>query len=270
MELNDENYYSQEANREYLSASQFKQFVGTYGMRGCEFAAMEELAGRWENETTDAMLIGSYVDSYFESPESFERFKEEHSSVLFTRNGDLYAKYKHADYIIERVKQDELFMKYLSGEKQTIMTGEIAGAKFKVKMDSYIPDMAIVDLKTVKSLTEFKWAADVGRLNFVEYWGYDIQGAIYQEIVRQNTGKKLPFYIAAVSKEKEPDIQIINVTDDYLDAALRGVETAVPRILRIKNGEEEPDRCEVCDCCRKTRKLKRVISLDELQGMAQI
>ena len=46
--LTSENYYSQEANKEYLSVSQYKQFVGTYGRRGCEFTALEELIGRWQ------------------------------------------------------------------------------------------------------------------------------------------------------------------------------------------------------------------------------
>ena len=31
MQLTAENYYSQEANREYMSVSQFKDFAGTYG-----------------------------------------------------------------------------------------------------------------------------------------------------------------------------------------------------------------------------------------------
>ena len=32
MKLSAENYYSQEANMEYMSVSQFKDFNGTYGM----------------------------------------------------------------------------------------------------------------------------------------------------------------------------------------------------------------------------------------------
>ena len=269
MELNEENYYSTEANREYVSVSQFKQFFGTYGMRGCEYAAMEELNGRWSEEPSEAMLVGSYVDSYFESPESFERFKR-NTPELFTAKGELRAAYKHADEIIERVKRDDFFMKYLSGEKQVIMTGEIGGAKVKIKIDSLTPGVAIVDLKTTKSITKHEWVKDIGYLSFIEYWGYDIQGAVYQEIVRQNTGKKLPFYIAAVTKDKEPDIQVIHVTDNYLEPQLRAVESAMPKLLRIKNGEEKPDRCEACACCRHNRVLKAPISIDQLAAMAGI
>lgn len=84
-------------------------------------------------------------------------------------------------------------MKYMSGEKQVIMTADLYGTPWKIKMDSYIPGVAIVDLKVMASLTKLEWVRDIGYLDFVRYWGYDIQGAIYQEVVYQNTGKRLPF-----------------------------------------------------------------------------
>ena len=222
---------------------------------------MEKLAGRWKEKETTALLVGSYVDAYFEG--TLEKFKREHPS-LFKRDGGLKADYTKADGIIERIEKDRYFMRYMSGQKQVIMTGEMFGAKWKIKIDSYIPDVAIVDLKVMSSITELKWVRDIGYLDFVRYWGYDTQGAVYQEIVRQNTGKKLPFYIAAATKEKEPDIRIIHVTDNYLQEALYAVETSMPRILRVKSGEAEPDRCELCDCCRHSRVLTRPISINDL------
>lgn len=261
MQLTNGNYYSQEANREYMSVSQFKDFNGTYGRMACEYSALEKLEGRWEDEKSTALMVGSYVDSYFEG--TLEQFKAENPE-LFTQKGELKAAYKQAEQIIARIERDEYFMKYMSGQKQVIMTGELFGAKWKIKMDSYIPNVAIVDLKIMASITDLKWVKDIGYLDFVRYWGYDIQGAIYQEIVRQNTGKKLPFYIAGATKENEPDIQIIHVTDNYLQEALHMVEANMPRILRVKNGEADPDRCELCDCCRHNRVLTRPISITDL------
>lgn len=261
MQLTAENYYTQEANREFLSVSQFKDFAGTYGKMPCEFSAMEKLEGRWEDETTTALMVGSYVDAYFEG--SLDRFRAENPS-LFKRDGNLKVEYVKAEEIIARIERDKYFMKYMSGQKQVIMTGEMFGAKWKIKIDSYIPDVAIVDLKIMASITELKWVKDIGYLDFVRYWGYDIQGAVYQEIVRQNTGKKLPFYIAGATKEREPDIRIIHVTDNYLQEALSLVEANTPRILRVKNGEAEPDKCELCDCCRHNRVLERPISIMDL------
>lgn len=263
MKLTGDNYYSQEANREYLSVSQYKDFAGTYGKQACEFYAVEKLAGRWEDEPTTAMLVGSYVDSYFEG--TLEHFKSEHPE-LFKRDGSLKAEYLKAEEVIKRIERDQYFMKFMSGQKQVIMTGELFGAKWKIKMDSYLEGIAIVDLKVMSSITEMKWVKDLGYLDFVRYWGYDIQGAVYQEIVRQNTGKMLPFYIAASTKEKEPDIRIIHVTQNYLDEALEMVQTNMPRILQIKDEGDTPERCELCDCCRHNRVLTTPISISELTG----
>ena len=261
MVLTAENYYSREANEEYMSVSQFKDFSGTYGKMACEFTAMEKLKERWEEPKSKALMVGSYVDSYFEG--TLDSFKANNPD-LFKRDGGLKAEYVKADEIIERIERDAYFMKYMSGEKQVIMTGELFGAKWKIKIDSYIPDVAIVDLKVMASITRLEWVRDIGYLDFVRYWGYDIQGAIYQEIVRQNTGKKLLFFIAAATKETEPDIRIIHVTDNYLAEALNMVQMNMSRVLKVKSGEAEPDRCELCDCCRKNRVLTRPISITDL------
>lgn len=261
MQLTAENYYSQEANRDYMSVSQFKDFAGTYGKMPCEFTALEKLEERWEEDKSTALMVGSYVDSYFEG--TLDKFKAE-NPTLFKKDGGLKTDYVKAEQIIARIERDEYFMKYMSGQKQVIMEGELFGAKWKIKIDSYIPDVAIVDLKVMASITDLKWVKDIGYLDFVRYWGYDIQGAVYQEIVRQNTGKKLPFYIAGATKEKEPDIRIIHVTDNYLDEALHMVESTMPRILRVKNGEAEPDKCELCDCCRYNRVLTKPVSIMDL------
>lgn len=261
MVLTADNYYSDEANRQYMSVSQFKDFNGTYGRIGCEFAAMEKLAGRWNPEPSTALLVGSYVDSYIEG--TLDNFKSRNLDI-FTAKGELKAPYKKAEEIIARIERDKYFMKYLSGEKQTIMTGDLFGCQWKIKMDSYIPGVAIVDLKVMSSITDLKWVKDIGYLDFVRYWNYDIQGAVYQKIVEINTGKKLPFFIAAVTKETEPDIRIIHVTQNYLDEALLIVESNINRVLMVKNGEVEPDRCDLCDCCKHNRILRRPISIMDL------
>jgi hypothetical protein len=261
MILAADNYYSEEANRQYMSVSQFKDFNGTYGKVACEFEAMEKLTGRWKPEPSTALLVGSYVDAYVEG--TLDDFKSRNTDIL-TAKGELKAPYKKAEEIIARIERDKYFMKYLSGEKQTIMTAELFGCEWKIKMDSYIPGKVIVDLKVMASITDLKWVKDIGYLDFVRYWGYDLQGAIYQKIVEINTGKRLPFFIAAVTKEVEPDIRIIQVTQNYLDEALTVIESNIRRVLSVKNGEVEPDRCDLCDCCKHNRVLKAPISIMDL------
>lgn len=261
MELSATNYYSQEADMEYMSVSQYKDFAGTYGRRGCEYTALKKLSREWNPEKTTALLVGSYVDSYFEG--TLDVFKKENPGI-FTKTGELRAEYKKAEEIIKRIERDPFFMQCMSGEKQVIMTGELFGTKWKIKIDSYVPDKVIVDLKVMASITKHEYVKDVGYLDFIRYWGYDVQGAIYQEIVRQNTGKVLPFYIAAASKESATNIEVIHVTNNFLKDALSEVETLMPRILRLKAGEETPDRCEVCDCCRHTKVLQGPITILDL------
>ena len=83
MVLTAENYYSQEANEEYMSVSQFKDFCGTYGKMPCEFTAMEKLKGRWEEPKSKALMVGSYVDSYFEG--TLYTFKKKNPDEVHVR-----------------------------------------------------------------------------------------------------------------------------------------------------------------------------------------
>lgn len=261
MILTQENYFAQEANREYLSVSQYKQFVGSLGRLGCEARALAELNGEWEFKMSTALLVGSYVDAHFEG--TLDLFRAQNPKI-FTQKGELRAEYKRAEEVINRIERDKYFMRHMAGEKQVIMTGEIFGAKWKIKMDSYFPEVLIVDLKCMKNLREANYLKDYGYMDFIRFWGYDIQGAIYQKIVEINTGHKLPFKIAAASKEEYPDIEVIQVEQSLLDAALAEVEKNVPTILALKNGEYEPVRCECCDYCKHTKVLTHSIWSDEL------
>lgn len=259
--LTEENYYSRESNWDYMSVSQYKDFAGTYGKEACEASALAKINGEFVEEPGTPLLVGSYVDHYFEG--TLDQFRMSHPA-LFKRDGNLKAEYLKAEEIIKRAERDELFMKYLSGEKQVIMAGEISGVPWKIKMDSYIPGVAIVDLKVMQSIKKIEYARDIGYLDFVQYWGYDIQGAVYQEVVRQNIGKRLPFYVAALSKEKEPDLEIIHVTQSFLDDAMASVLQNLDSVITAKYGEREPKRCGKCDFCRRTKVLKRPVGIADL------
>jgi hypothetical protein len=261
MIITNENYFSKEASLEFLGSSQYKSFAGTSGKQGCEAKAIAELNGYWGEEKTTALLVGGFVDAHFEG--TLDIFKAQNPEI-FTKKGELKAEYKKANEIITRVERDPKFMQYMSGEKQVIMTGEFFGSKWKIKIDSYHPNIAIVDLKCMASLTKSEWVKDYGKMNFVEYWGYTIQGAIYQKIVELNTGKKLPFYIAGVTKEKEPNLEIIEIDNGTLSDALSLMESNVSRIISLKKGEIEPDRCGHCDYCRFTKILTGPIHFSQI------
>ena len=264
LKLNNSNYYSDDANQEYISVSQYKDFFGTLGYKGCEAQALAKIRGEYKEEPSTALLVGSYVDSYFEG--TLEQFKEEHPEIL-KKDGTLKAEYIKADAMIERCKRDNKFMQYMSGNKQVIMTAELFGSMWKIKMDSYIEGKAIVDLKTVDDMYKATYTKDSGRLNFIQARGYDFQLAIYQKVVEINTGKKLPCFIAAVDKKDKPAIEIISLSQGELDGTLAGLEIGIKRIKLLKSGEVQPDRCGHCDFCKDTKVIHKPISMSALLEM---
>lgn len=250
MILTNSNYFSKENNIKYMSASQFKSFF-----LECEAKALAEAKGDYVREKTKPMLVGSFVDAYFEG--SLDDFKLENPEI-FKKDGGLKSDFRQAEDIIARVQRDEFFMQFLSGQKQVIKTGEIEGVLFKSKIDSYHEGRAIVDLKVMKDFSR-EWK-DGLKISFIEKWGYDLQASIYVQL----EGNNLPFFIAAVTKEKEPDLEIISIPRERLDVCLDMVKKHVKRFDDIKKGLVEPTRCEKCNWCKSTKKLTEIISYEDI------
>lgn len=246
--LNNSNYYSLKASQAFWSVSQFKDY------NRCEALGYAKTQGFWEQELTDALLVGSYVDAHFSK--DMNTFVDQYGPMMFKRNGELLAKFRSAEKMISRIESDPFMMRYLTGEHQTIMTAELFGVPWKAKFDVY-DEMKIVDLKTVKDFDDIYDPVKGCRVSWIEYWGYDIQGAIYQRIEQKVTGRvePLPFFIAAVTKEKVPDIKVIQIPQHILDAAYKLVDAKIDRFDLIKNGEVAPIRCERCDYCKTTKRL---------------
>lgn len=253
MTLTNDNYYSKESNLEYMSVSQYKQF------KKCEAAAMAQLKGEWEQPKTTALLVGSYVDAWFEG--TLDEFRKVNPEI-FKKDGTLKADYIQAEEIIERVQQDEVFMYFMSGNKQVIRTAELFGCKWKIKIDSRMRDR-IVDLKVMRSMERI-----MGK-SFVEYWGYDLQMAIYAAVEEIAKRRKTPLktFLAVVTKQTPSDLEIIEIPQWRREELLRDVERSMPHILAVKNGERAPERCGVCEYCRATKKLREPIDF-ELVGLS--
>ena len=259
MKLTNRNYYSQKANLEFFSVSQYKDFLK------CPAMAMAKLEGEYEPEYGRALLLGSYVDEMLTGTKrSQEKFIEENRAELFKKNGEPYADVAQASETIERVKKQPLMMKYLGGKHQKIMTGEIEGVPFKIKMDSYQPGECISDLKYMASLRSPNLFEPM-----VKYWGYDLQAACYQEIVRQNTGERLPVLFVVATKEKPAHLAVGEISQWNMDEALETVKKNIVRFQKIKNGEIEPELCEDygCDYCTSTKIITEAIDTD-LFGMS--
>jgi hypothetical protein len=244
-----ENYFSPENQMKYWGSSQLKTFLD------CEAAGVAELKGEYQREKTVSLYVGSYIDAHFEG--TLDIFQAQNPQI-FTRNGDLRSEYKQANEIISRLERDPMFMQYMSGEKQVIKTGKLFGKDWKVRIDSYHPGKAIVDLKVMKDF-EPVWTEDRGKLHFIGAWRYDIQAAIYQAI----EGNNLPFIIAAATKQRDAtDLELYRIPQHVMDSALKVIEHYIDRFDDVKHGKLEPVRCGKCPYCRQTKVLKEIVEYE--------
>ena len=247
MRLTADNYYSTEANMAFWSASTVKSFLS------CPAAGLAEMTGNWTRPDSDALLIGSYVDAAIEG--TLGLFIQSHPQ-LFKRDGTLKAQYSKADEMARRAMSDPVFTDYLRGEKQRIVTGELFGYPFKAKYDVYLPGKRIVDVKTVKDFAPI-YKPGQGRLDFATAWNWPLQLAIYQAL----EGNGLPCYLAVITKENPPDIEVVQVEQSRLDAELDFLKNLMPRFDAMTHGIIEPERCGKCAYCRATKKLSGAVPL---------
>ena len=244
-----------------MSRSQFQSFIE------CEARQIAKLAGEWAEETPVHFLVGSFTHSWCEG--TLSEFTAEHPE-MFKKDGCLKAEFQHALTMIQTLESDPFAMHVLTGEKEQIFTAELFGVLWKVMIDVHVPGKRNTDLKTTKSIYELAWSQEHGgKVNFLEQFNYPMQYAIYSEVERKANGRPegewLPFYAVAVSKEKVPDKEVIELTDpDRLQVELAKVGAHMPRILAVKEGRVEPVRCGRCPYCLTTKRLTRAIHYTEI------
>ena len=166
MVLTEDNYFSKEASQIYTGSSEIKDFLK------CESCALARLNGEWQEEKSKSMLVSSYIDEAISG--TLDKFKEQNPEI-FLKSGELKADYKIADEVLKQMQNDEMFMKYLNGEHQVIMTGEISGVPVKIKIDSFHKDKVIVDLKAMANF-DLIWNDKLHqKQNFIEAYDYITQ-----------------------------------------------------------------------------------------------
>ena len=238
--LSQSNYYQ---NGKYMSYSQFK------GFEECEAKEMARIRGEYKEPENKAYLMGGYVDAYFSG--EAKKFSERHPEI-YGKNG-LKSDFVQCDRIIESVEKDDYFHSFYQGKAQVIETGEIAGVPFKGKFD-FLTDSRIVDMKLMRNVDDI-WVDGIGKVPFWKAYGYDIQAAIYQNLHLQNTGDRLPFYLAVATKEDITGKHIFRFSQQTLDSALAEVRAKAQRFQGIKEGWIEPRECGHCDWYRQSHKM---------------
>ncbi len=236
-----------------MSRSQYLGFLD------CESRQLAKLAGLWQNEQSEAFLVGSYVHAWNEGIRG--KFIAE-TPEMFTQKGELRSNFRVADKMIGALEQDPLAMYMLEGEKEIVCTAEFAGAKWKIKTDVLNRERKrMVELKTTRSIYDKVWSEELrGKVSFIEMYRYLLQAALYCEIERIENGRAehdwMEYYIVAVSKDNVPDKEVIDLRDPerYIQE-LDDIKENMPRVLSVKSGEVEPRSCGKCDYCRSVKKL---------------
>lgn len=260
LQLNSQNYHSNEANKDYFSVSQFKN------MMDCQARTVATINGDYQMPSSTALMVGSYTHAAFESEEEFLKFQEENHDSIYKSRGGKYAEYNQADMMIQTIKEDPFAMFAMDGVKETIFTANLFGAEWKIKVDSInFERKTFSDLKTTQSLSNRYWSDKYGKyVSFVQAYDYVLQMAIYREVIQRNTGDYFNPYIVAVTKESPPDKAVLHFDDSRFDFELEYTETMMDSFIQVKNGIDKPIRCEKCAYCRQTKKLNNTFEIEYL------
>lgn len=263
--LSRDNYYDHSTDWPYQSKTWYQKFIT------CEAEALAELKGDWNPEkNATPLLVGNYLHSYFESEEAHDRFLEEHKKELYKYGNPergIKSDFKKADNMIEALEYDPSFQALYKGDKEVIVKGELFGVNWKGRIDCLNLEKGyFLDLKTVDDIHKKHWSDSQKRyVSFIEARGYDMQMAIYQELIEQTFGVKCTPYIIAVSKQDIPDKDIFSIPDYFMASRMLEIKDGQERVEAVKNGEVEPKRCEHCDYCRSTKKLSAITPMDEIE-----
>lgn len=277
LKLTTENYYSSEANKNYMSCSQYQGFLK------CEAAQFAQNEGRYTPPESDALFLGKYFHAYFEGDKAFEEFCNSNSHKIFKTKkatkvevlaglaesiGDpvIVGKYKpieDIDRMIRVAQNDSMIQKLIKapGENEAIMTGKLFGKyPWRIRLDKYMlqPVRTIIDWKTVADIQERVYVPGAGKEHFIKAHDYMMRAAVYAEIEKQysNSEHDPAFWLVCISKQKPADKEIISMNwRQGWDVELEKVRENMPRIQSIKDGTLKPRRCGTCPWCRATKRL---------------
>jgi hypothetical protein len=210
------------------------------------------IQGRWQKEKSEALTVGNYFHTAFESDEAHEKFCNEHFEEIYkskvSKTGEVivtgrYTPYEKADSMIRTAKDDNLIKSFIDmpGENEKIMTGVLFGIPWRIRLDKYIADKRmIIDWKTTADIRELKYnPVTKERETFIEAYGYVMRTAVYSEIEKQNAHSKVnpAFIIISISKQDPPDKEALLLNHEMRYAwELEQIGKKVLRYRDIKQG----------------------------------
>lgn len=268
MNLTEENYFSLEADKKFMSVSQFKKW------QECEAQAYAiYVEGTYRPSGKEVFLQGNLVHSYLQSRAAYNTFLEQNEHLITTKKGDLKAPYQRALQAAQKALKNDYFNTFLKGEKEQILIAELFGVEWKIKSDILNHEKKwLVDIKYIKSLDVKDWVRvyldmygnpsfkqdDVFtdpvnlKVPFYDKYNYWLQLAIYQQVVYKNTGDMYKPIIAALTKEEPSVLQVIDMDNEHiLQKSLFNLENALDRIQSIKYNTIKAKSCGKCAFCKE-------------------
>ena len=153
----------------------------------------------------------------------------------------------------ERIRRDPDMREIIDRcEKQKRFEGEIAGIPFVGISDLHDPETnANYDFKYMRNFGD-AWD-DISR-SYIEWfyaYHYDWQAAIYDRL--SGGGSQ---YLIAATKDAVPDIGFWQFDRPVLDHAMKTIINVADRFWQTINEKRPAWRCEKCDYCRSTKRLR--------------
>lgn len=262
--LNHKNYYDHDTDFQYMSPSVFKQ------MMACEAAELALLKGDYEQSNKDALLVGNFVHSFFESDEAHRKFIDEHPEIISTRGaskGHLKANFKIGEQMIDRLCDEQLFTNMDNTcEHEVIVTGKLFGYDWKGKIDALNVEQGFfMDYKTVDDIRKRSWSDKYrGMVDFVRARDYLPQMWVYSQLLEQKYGKPFTCLIWAVSKQTPSDVQLINPSSVWLEPEEFWIKEHIDHIEQVMTGEVAPKACGHCEYCREHKTITSAIDVGEI------
>lgn len=315
--LTPANYHSTEANNQYMSKHQFDSWCE------CPARTKAELDGNWNEKDKPHFVIGSAVDMALLTPDDWPLFVQQNADNLFNeptvaeikawceenerfvppkaKKAELMHMYPEcrsagkpnsnmitARRCIARAQADPVFMEYLQGNHQEILTAKMYDCdeiEWKAMFDVRVPGVRITDLKTAASMMSEGWIPqwDIWKRlanrrglhptvkwqkgPWYEMFNYFRQAVVYMDIEKEHSGRDVPFFLAPVSKEsygreEQCDIGPILEIGSHIEHLRRRIKHErgyirkhLPQVLEWKFGREKAPRCEgdKCGYCASTR-----------------
>ena len=251
MNLTLENYYSKEADIEYMSVSQFKLF------EECQAKALATILGQEDATFKESFLEGQFFEALVAGDKNL--FMAKHNDEIISSRGatkgEPKSNFKKVIKSAEKFNSQEFFKEIINKcEKQVILTGEIEGIKVKCALDLF--DRQTNSIYDIKCMGDFKeqWSKqDKIYIPWYYIYGYDLQLAVYREIVRQNFGEPKEVGLLAATKEEIPDIDALLFDSNVLSLELDYFKSKIKHYDNIKKGIEKPEHCGICDYCKRIK-----------------